>query len=292
MSSTTEMGQGSRTVIALIAAESIGARLDDVRVLASDTAFTPPDRSTSSSRSTFNMGNALIRAGGDVRDQILQKAAEYMEASPDDLDVHDSKVEVRGNPSKSVSFKELAVTRPGMSHGPIVGRGSYVPTGSTAVNLDTGEGRKVTAFWLYTSQGVEVEVDEATGKVKIVRVVSVHDAGRALNPLACETQIEGGVAQACSIALFEEVILAPDGSVANAALGEYPVFTSCDVPPITPIVLGIPHPDGPFGAKGIGEGPATGIAAALANAIADAVGVRVTELPITAEKIAAGLEGY
>jgi CO/xanthine dehydrogenase Mo-binding subunit len=289
MSSTTEMGQGSRTVIAQIAAESIGAKLGDVRVLASDTAFTPPDRSTSSSRSTFNMGNALIRAGGDVREQILQKAGEQLEASPDDLEVRDSEVGVRGVPSRTVSFKELAATRPGMSYGPIVGRGSYVPTGSTAVNLDTGEGRKVTAFWLYSAQGVEVEVDEATGKVEIVRVVSVHDAGRALNPLACETQIEGGVAMACSIALFEEVVLAPDGSVVNAALGEYPMFTSCDVPPITPIVLEIPHPDGPFGAKGIGEGPTTGMAPALANAIADAVGVRVTELPITAEKVASGL---
>lgn len=285
MCSTTEIGQGSRTVMTQLAAEAVGARLEDVHIISSDTAVTPPDRSTSSSRSTYNMGNAVLRAAKDTQDQILEKAAELLEAPRDQLEVRDSVVFVRAASNRFCTFAQLAGVRPGSPFGPIVGRGSYVPPGTTSFDLNTGEGRRVTAFWLYTSQGVEVEVDTDTGKVKVLRVVSAHDTGRTLNPAACEGQIEGGVAIACSAALMEEVILDKKGKVVNASLGDYLVATSCDVPPIVPVLVEVPDPGGPFGAKGIGEGPTTGIGAAIANAIADAIGVRITELPITPEKI-------
>jgi CO/xanthine dehydrogenase Mo-binding subunit len=285
MCSTTEMGQGSGTVMAQLAAETIGARLEDVRVIASDTAVTPPDRSTSSSRSTFNMGNAIVRAGSDTRDQILAKAAELLDARVEDLEVRDSAVSVRGNSNRFCSFGQLAGVRPGSPYGPVVGRGSYVPIETTPFNLETGEGKRITAFWLYSSQGVELEVDTDTGKIKLHRIVSVHDTGRTLNPTACEGQAEGGVAIGCSTALYEQLVLDDSGHVVNASLEDYLIANSCDIPPIVPLMVEVPHPEGPYGAKGIGEGPTTGIAAAIANAVEDAIGVRITNLPITPERI-------
>jgi carbon-monoxide dehydrogenase large subunit len=290
MCSTTEMGQGSRTVMTQLAAEGLGARLEDMKILASDTAFTPPDRSTSSSRSTFNMGNAILLAAADTKQRILEKASEVLDAGPHDLEVHDSSVFVRGAPARSCTFAEVASTRPGTAYGPIVGRGSYVPGGTAAMDLETGQSTRMAAFWLYSSQGVEVEVDTETGKVNVLRVVSVHDTGRTLHPSACEAQTEGGVAIATSAALMEHVMLDEHGKVLNPSFGDYKMATSCDVPPITPIMVEIPHPEGPLGAKGMGEGPTTGIAAAIANAVFDAVGVRITELPITPEKVLRGLD--
>lgn len=128
-------------------------------------------------------------------------------------------------------------------------------------------------------------MDTDTGQVTLHRIVSAHDTGRTLNPAACEGQIEGGVAIGCSTALMEHLILDDKGQVVNPSFGDYRMVTSCDVPPIVPVLVEVPHPDGPFGAKGIGEGPTTGIAAAIANAVADAIGVRITDLPITPEKI-------
>ena len=158
------------------------------------------------------------------------------------------------------------------------------------MDLETGQSARMTGFWLYSSQGVEVEVDMETGKVNVLRVVSVHDTGRTLHPVACEAQTEGGVAIATGAALMEHVMLDQDGKVVNPSFGDYKMATSCDVPSITPIMVEIPHPEGPLGAKGMGEGPTTGIAAAIANAVFDAVGVRITELPITPEKVLRGLD--
>jgi CO/xanthine dehydrogenase Mo-binding subunit len=284
------MGQGSRTVMTQLAAEGLGARFEDMNIRASDTAFTPPDRSTSSSRSTFNMGNAILLAAADTKERIFEKASEILKADPQDLEVHDSRVFVCGVPARSCTFAEVAATRPGTSYGPIIGRGSYVPRGTAAMDLETGQSARMTGFWLYSSQGVEVEVDTETGKVNVLRIVSVHDTGRTLHPSACAAQTEGGVAIATSAALMEHVMLDQHGKVVNPSFNDYQMATSCDVPPITPIMVEIPHPEGPLGAKGMGEGPTTGIAAAIANAVFDAVGVRITELPITPEKVLRGLD--
>ena len=284
MCSTTEMGQGSRTVMTQLAAEAVGARLEDVKLIASDTAVTPPDRSTSSSRSTFNMGNAIIRASTDAKEQILDKAAELLGAPRENLDVADSTVTVRGT-NRFCAFRQLAGVRAGSPYGPVVGRGSYVPANTTPFNLETGQGRRITAFWLYSAQGVELSVDTDTGKITIHRIVSAHDTGRTLNLASCEGQVEGGVGIGCSTGLMEDLVLDDNGKVVNASLGDYLMASSFDIPPITPLLVEIPHPDGPFGAKGIGEGPTTGIAAAVANAVEDAIGVRIRDLPITPEKI-------
>ena len=285
MCSTTEMGQGSRTVMTQLAAEAVGARLEDVKLIASDTAVTPPDRSTSSSRSTFNMGNAIIRASTDAKEQILDKAAELLGAPREDLDVGDSTVFVRGSSNRFCSFKQIAGVRAGSPYGPVVGRGSYVPANTTPFILETGQGRRITAFWLYSAQGVELSVDTDTGKITLHRIVSAHDTGRTLNLASCEGQVEGGVSIGCSTGLLEDLILDENGKVVNASIGEYLMASSFDIPPITSVLVEVPHPEGPYGAKGIGEGPTTGIAAAVANAVEDAIGVRIRDLPITPEKI-------
>ena len=285
MSSTTEMGQGSRTVLSQIAAESVGARLEDIRLRASDTAFTPPDRSTSSSRSTFNMGNAVFTAGQDVRKQILSRASALLEVSPDELEICDSTVQVRGVPAACCSFSDVAKVLPGATSGPITAHGSFVPKETTRFDLETGRGARITAFWLYSSQGVEVSVDGDTGEITVHKIVSVHDTGRTLNPSACAVQAEGGVAIACSAALTEETILDEHGRVVNPSFMDYEMATAGDVPEIVPIMVEVPHPEGPYGAKGMGEGPTTGVAAAIANAVADAADIRVRDLPLTPERI-------
>jgi len=282
---TTDMGQGSRTTMTQLAAEAIGARLQDVRTHQSDTAFTPPDRSTSSSRSTFNMGNAIVRAGTEVREKILVKAAELLGVPIESLEVRASAVYRKGEAQPAVPFSKLAGVRAGSPYGPVVGSGSFVPKNSSTFNLETGEAKRIVAFWLYTSQGVELEVDTDTGKIKVHRIVSVSDTGKTLNPLAAQGQIEGGVAIATSIALFEELKLDETGRVLNDSLDSYLTASVDDIPPIEALTVEVPHPEGPYGAKGMGEGPTTGVAAAIANAVEDAIGVRITDLPITPEKI-------
>jgi CO/xanthine dehydrogenase Mo-binding subunit len=287
--STTEMGQGSQTVMAQLTAETMQARLEDVSVVSSDTAMTPPDRSTSSSRSTFHMGNAVTRAATDAREQILEKAARMLEVGERDLVIADSVVSVRGVPEARLTFAELASIRPGLDLGSIVGRGSFVPSESSPMDLETGYAPHIAAFWLYSSQAVEVTVDMETGQVQVTRVASVHDTGRTLNPDLCEAQTEGGVGMALSAALLEEVLLDGNGAVGNPDFDSYRIMTAADMPPIEAAMVEVPHPNGPYGAKGMGEGPTTGIAAAIANAVEDAVGVRIRTLPLTPEKVLAAL---
>jgi CO/xanthine dehydrogenase Mo-binding subunit len=287
--STTEMGQGSQTVMAQLTAETMQARLEDVSVVSSDTAMTPPDRSTSSSRSTFHMGNAVTRAATDAREQILEKAARMLEVGERDLVIADGMVSVRGVPEARLTFAELASIRPGLDLGSIVGRGSFVPSESSPMDLKTGYAPHIAAFWLYSSQAVEVTVDVETGQVQVTRVASVHDTGRTLNPDLCEAQTEGGVGMALSAALLEEVLLDGDGAVGNPDFDSYRIMTAADMPPIEAAMVEVPHPNGPYGAKGMGEGPTTGIAAAIANAVEDAVGVRIRTLPLTPEKVLAAL---
>jgi CO/xanthine dehydrogenase Mo-binding subunit len=287
--STTEMGQGSETVMAQLAAETVGTRLEDVSVVRSDTAVTPPDRSTSSSRSTFHMGNAVARAATDAREQIVAKAASMLEVAEEDLEIRDGRISVRGVPEPVLSFADVAAIRPGIELGSIIGRGSFVPSKSGPMDLETGRAPHIAAFWLHSSQAVEVKVDVETGEVTVTRVASVHDTGRTLNPDACEAQTEGGVAIAVSAALLEEVLLDEHGAVVNPDFDSYRIMTARDMPRIEAAMVEVPHPEGPYGAKGMGEGPTTGIAAAIANAVERAVGVRIRTLPITAEKVLAAL---
>jgi carbon-monoxide dehydrogenase large subunit len=284
LTSTVDMGQGSNTILAQVAAEALGAPLDSIVVSQADTDFTPPDRSTSSSRATFHMGNAVRIAAEDVRKQLLDIAADRLEVSLNDLVGRDGKIWVTGMPDKSLLFRDLVKIVPGRKGGPVLGRGAYFPEDATALDLETGQGGRSAAFWMYGAHAAEIEVDPETGEVRVHKIVAAHDVGKAINPLNVEGQIEGGVVMGLGVSLMEELVI-EDGRTLNPNLTDYKVPTIFDVPSIVPIIVEVPQADGPYGAKGIGEASTTPVAPAIGNALFQATGVRMTELPLTPERV-------
>jgi len=273
---TAEMGQGSRSVMAQIAAEELRMPLDLIRVFASDTDVVPYDRSTGSSRSTTLMGLAVHDAAIEVRQQVLDLAAEHFETFPDQLIAEDGQVSFKG---ESVSYGALVREMFGGSGGELMGRGYVTP------NHPAGKLRENPVFWEVSIGAAEVEVDEGTGAVRILRYVSAADPGKAINPKQVEGQDEGAAMQAMGHTLFEEMLY-EDGQLLNPNLVDYRVPTFADLPPVFDTIL-IENGDGPgpYGAKGVGEGGIVAVAPAVANAIYNATGVRIRELPLTPERV-------
>ena len=264
-----------------MAAEELGVPVELISVSTPDTDITPYDASTTSSRSTFHMGNAVRRAAGDARAQILQIAAQVLGEPPTELAIEAGAVLARKNREKRISYTDVLKNqcRAGID---IIGRGSYHPDDE---GVCAGPWSSPSIFWMYGAHYVEVEVDAETGRVHIQRVVGAHDVGRAINPCACEGQIEGGIVQGLGSALMEELQVGANGEVRNPTFLDYKLPTARDIPEIVPIIVEAPCSEGPWGAKGIGEMTTVPIAPAVANAICDAVGVRIKDLPITAEKL-------
>lgn len=284
-----DVGQGARTVFAQIVAEEFGVRPEDVTVALQDTDITPLDHGTFSSRVTFWSGNAVKAAAADARRQLFEVMADKLEANIEDLVARDRKVFVKGSPDKAIPM-DLAIStwqreRSGDS---IIGRGLFaLPVDH--INLLAGEGRHSSPL----SSGAtvaEVQVDLETGHVTVLSLITAHDCGRALNPMSVEGQIQGAALMGMGYALTEE-LLWEKGSTMNPSFLDYRLPTSVDMPEMVPIIVESPDKLGPFGAKECGEGPLISLAPAIANAIYDAVGVRVRELPITSEKILTALEG-
>ena len=290
LSSGVEMGQGASTVLAQIVAEELGVRPEHIRVVAPDTDVTPYERSSTSSRTTFHAGNALLFAARDAKEQILQIAADLLEAAPADLELRDERVWVKGVPDRSVPLSKL--WNAGMySRGqyPILGRGAYSTTGIyDPLDPETGRSKRSTAFWMYAAQAAEVEVDVETGKVTVLKLTAAHDMGKAINPQTCEQQIEGALVMGLGQALFEQLHL-DRGRPLNPSFIEYKIPCTLDIPTLETFLVEATHDDGPFGAKGLGEPGLAPTAAAIGNAILDAIGVRMRDLPITAEKVIAAL---
>lgn len=288
MISAVDMGQGVQTIAAQIVAEELGISIERIQIVNPDTEVTPYERSTSSSRATFHTGNAVRAAAIDARNQILEMVGQLMEANPNDLMLKDGRIFVVGSPSSSSIKIEDAikggayVARGGK---PVLGRGVF-STSSVATPLDpeTGQGAKPTAFWMYAAQAAEVEVDTETGKVQVLKMTAAHDVGKAINPLLCEQQIEGSLVMGIGGALYEEQII-QDGKTLNPNFVDYKLPTSLDVPAMVPCLVEAPHELGPYGAKGLGEPGLAPTAAAISNAIYDAIGIRIKDLPITPEKI-------
>lgn len=284
LASTVDMGQGSNTILAQIAAKELGVEVRKVRVISPDTDVTPFDHGTASSRSTFHMGNAVKRAAADAKKQLFEVAADQLEARPEDLEARDGFVFVKGSTGSGIP---IAAIRMGITYGkgkPIIGSGTFAVPDATPLDPETGQGVYPTIFWLYGAQAVEVEVDPATGKVEILKVAAAHDLGRVLNPLNCEQQIEGAVVTGVGTALMEELTL-KDGRVLNPNFRDYRIPTAMDSPPVTSLFVEAAHKDGPFGAKGVGEPALAPTAPAIGNAVYDAIGVRIKDLPLTPEKI-------
>jgi CO/xanthine dehydrogenase Mo-binding subunit len=286
LSSTTEVGQGSETIICQIVAEELGVPVEWVRKAAPDTAFTPYDTSTTSSRSTFHMGNAVRTAAADAKAQILNLAAPLLDAKPEDLEIREGNVLVKGRNENALSLARVMSKHYGHS-GTVLGRGFYFP------KLDHPEEYFSThmIFWLLGAHGVEVEVNRETGEVKILKVYAAHDTGKAIHPSNCVGQIEGGVSMGLGYAMYEEFMFR-GAELLNPSFLNYKIPTALDMPEIESILVECTHREGPFGAKGMGETTNVPLPAAIANAIYDAVGVRIRELPITPDKILAALRKH
>jgi CO/xanthine dehydrogenase Mo-binding subunit len=276
LASTVEMGQGARTMLAQIAAEVLAVPIASVTVATPDTAITPYDQTTSSSRSTVMTGRAVMEAAEDVRDQLLSVAARHLSVPSRDLALDGGAVVAR---DRRLRYSEVLALRFGMGGGELIGRGVVAP-GRSAAPLGGS-----TPFWEIAVGAAEVTVDEETGAVSVERYASVADVGRAINPLVLEGQDEGAVLQGLGHTLMEEMLYA-DGHLLNGSLLLYRVPRADDVPAVLECRF-VENVDGsgPFGAKGAGEGSLVPVGPAVANALTRLTGVRLRELPLTPERV-------
>ncbi|HEY7674997.1 MAG TPA: xanthine dehydrogenase family protein molybdopterin-binding subunit [Burkholderiales bacterium] len=291
---STEIGQGSDDVLAAIVAEVLGIDTYDVRCITGDTALTPVDLGSYSSRVTVMTGNAAIQAAERVRELISRAAAEHLETLPENVGFAQGRVFRADDPGKLMSFRE-AIVLAEEKFGTLGAVGSYSPP--RAPGRYKGAGVGPSPAYSYTACVVEAEVDKATGWISVPRVWIAHDIGRTINPVNARGQVEGSVYMALGEALMEEQVfrrLPPKLSNALVhkipSLLEYKSLTSLDMPEVFTELVEDPDPNCPFGAKEVGQGPLLPVVPAVANAVYDAVGVRIDELPITPDKVLAALE--
>jgi carbon-monoxide dehydrogenase large subunit len=286
-----EIGQGSFTIAAQMAAAGLGVPVEWVRVATPvDTDYSPYEWQTVASRLTWSMGNAVTAAARDARQQILEMVAEAWDEDPEDLDIIDGKV-VSYKSEESISLKNIVVygiplpDDKGWVGGPVLGRGNFMPTYVTGLDRETGQGPRAVVHYTTGAQAVEVEVDMDTGKVDVIRGVAAFDMGKAINPDMVKAQMEGGLVQGLSTALFEGLQF-KEGVLQNPSFVDYRIATSTDAPrDIQAIIVEVAQDDGPWGARGIGEHAMVPTIPAVANAIYDAIGVRVGAPPYTSEKV-------
>jgi xanthine dehydrogenase molybdenum-binding subunit len=278
-----EIGQGALTSMAQIVAEAMGVRLDQVVVVTDDTTATPYDLGAWGSRTSFVCGNAALSAAQDARREVIEVAAKMLDAAPRKIEAANGLLWVKGDPGRSKKFTEVAHHANYKLGYALSGRGRYEDPVAPEISLDKGYGDHIIAY-SFACQTAEVEVDTRTGQVKVLKVVAAHDTGRTINPLMAEGQIEGSVVQGLGYALTEQVLY-KDGKVLNPGFRDYKTWSSLDVPPMEIILVESDDPNGPFGAKGIGEPGLVPTAAAVSNAIFNATGKRVNNVPINMEKL-------
>ncbi|MBI3513477.1 MAG: molybdopterin-dependent oxidoreductase, partial [Proteobacteria bacterium] len=265
--STVDMGQGSDTILAQIAAEILDLPVEAVRVVHPDTDVTPYDMATLGSRSTFHMGHAVKLAAEDARAKLDALAAEL------------------GLPAgRNLPIADLFKKKYGMQAGNVIGTGSFVPS-YVPMDHHTGMSSNATPFWMIGGAGAEVEVDTETGHVRVTRLVNVADLGTPINPNIVATQLSGGAIMQLGFTMFERMDF-DGGQVTNASLADYKIPGFHDLPSIIDNqAVDATQRSGPFGAKGVGESATFSVSPAIANAIDDAVGVRLTSLPLTPEAV-------
>lgn len=287
LTSSVEIGQGTRTSLAQIVGEELGLPLEKVTVTFPDTDMTPYDKSTSSSRTTFHMGHAAQRAARQIRDKLLEVGAQKLEASTEDLELREGAILVKGLPGKRISIPELFQTLFGSSVGSLFGDYCFRTQGG--LDPRTGKG-KAAAFWFFSACGVEVEVDTETGKVRVVRAATSVDVGKAIHPRQCSLQNEGSMLAGLGAGLFEEMVF-DNGQLINGTFLDYMLPSTEDQPrEFQSLLVETPHPDGPFGAKGVGEAALPAVTPAIGNAVANALGgVRIRDLPLRPDRIVMAL---
>ncbi len=263
---------GVNSGFAVVAAAAFGLSPDKVRVVTADTSSGPYSGASGGSKVMYTVGKAVLRAAESAKEKVLAAASQELEIAPDDLEVVDGVVQAVGAPDRSITVEELAkkALRFGGRYEPIEGHGGSAQTlgaPSVAAHLS------------------HVRVDPETGEVELLRHVIAQDVGRALNPALVEGQMRGGAAQGMGWALFEQLDHDEDGRLLTGSFLDYAIPTAERVPEIETLIVEVPAPDGPFGAKGIGEAPVVGAPAAIANAVAAAAGTRLYELPMTPPRV-------
>jgi len=270
---------GTNSALAQIAAETFGLPLERVRVRTAPSNVAPHSGGTAGSKILYTLGNAVILAARDAQEQVLALAAGEMEVAQDDLEIVDGVVRVAGSPERALTLEQIVELTHGLTarHAPIHGQGN-------AANVERAPG--------VTVHIARVRVDADTGELAITGYAALHDAGRAINPAEVEGQIFGGVAQGIGWALYEALRYDASGQPLTASYMDYALPKATQLPEVTPQIFEYPAPHGPYGAKGIAEPPVIPGAAAIANAIHDATGIRLRDLPMTAERIWSALRAH
>jgi CO/xanthine dehydrogenase Mo-binding subunit len=286
LTGASEIGQGSETVLAMIVAETLGVPLGRVEVVNSDTAVKPWDVGVHASRTTFVAGNAARLAAEKLKAELLDIAAAELEAPAAALAVRDGWVMVAAEPARRIAYDRVVRAGHLRAGGrALVAEAFYDPPSRM---LDKDLLGNVSAAYGFAAQAALVDVEEATGRVAVVKFASAHDVGRALNPLAAEGQIHGGIHMGLGYALTEELVI-ERGQVLTASFMDYALVKADEMPELAIRFIETVDPEGPFGAKGLGESGVIPVAAAVANAVHDAVGVRLRRLPLTPARVFAAL---
>lgn len=283
----SDMGQGADTVIAQIVAEQLGLEVEDIHVIHQDTDICPWDVGAHASRTTFVAGNAALGAAKKIKIRILELGAELMGLPQSKLDIRNRHVVSQDDPEKTMPIAKL-LRKAHFSHGGTMMMADFFYDPANE-NMGRDFRGNLSMTYAFGTHGVRLRVDEETGKVEILDYVAAHDVGRAINPMLLDGQVHGGVMMGVGYALTEQVIL-EKGRNMNPDFRDYKILTAKDAIPLTPVVIETIDPDGPYGAKGIGEPGCVPTAPAIANAIYDAIGVRITDLPITPERVLAEIK--
>ncbi len=279
---TADIGQGSVTVLKQLVCEAMGLTLEKVEVVYGDSKMAPYDRGPVGSRTTFVTGNAVLNACKEAQKMLYAAAGELLRVNPKALETKDNMIYVRNYEEGCVSVAKAASYALNKKGTPIVGCGVYDPY-IVPISPERGHGKQYGTH-AFATQIAVVDVDDETGAYKVRKIYAAHDCGVAINPMFVEGQIQGATAQGVGFASFEEMVQ-KEGKVMNPQFTDYIVPTMLDTPTIEVGIVERPDPEGPMGAKGVGEPAIMPTAPAIANAIYDAVGVRITDLPITPEKV-------
>jgi CO/xanthine dehydrogenase Mo-binding subunit len=262
--------------LAMIAAEAYGVDIDRVRIVTGDTDSAPLSGISAGSKTTYTMGASVRDAATEARRQTFEIAARELEVSIEDLDLEDNAVIVRGVPDRSITLASIGKR-----------------SNTFASKIPPVLGASSNAFSVqapaFAAELARIEIDPDTGEVTLHGFVVSQDVGKAINPLGVEGQMQGGAVQSLGFALSEGLLYDDQGRLTNPSLLDYRKLTAADLPNIETIMVEVPAPEGPFGARGVGEPPIVPAPAAIANAVEDATGLRLTELPLTPEKIALGI---
>jgi CO/xanthine dehydrogenase Mo-binding subunit len=293
LTTAMEIGQGSLTALGQIAAEELGVQADKITVNLPDTDYTPYEWQTVASRISYSAGNAVLAAARDAKAQLLAVAAQVLEIPAADLVIEDGQIFARANPARKLAISDVAMgylLPEGAIGGPVIGRGSFIPAGITGLDKETGQGDCPAPFWTYGTQVADIEVDTKTGEITVLKVTAAYEVGKVINPAMCKGQVQGGIVQGLGSALYEHLVLS-EGQYKNSDFVDYKIPTATDTPEMDIILLETsPQADGPFGVKGIAEPTMVPTAPAIANAVYDALGVRILDLPLSAEKVLAALK--